>query len=248
MAMLSVLQIIQEMCRRNALPVPLTAVSNTDPGVQQYIGLFNELMQKTVKDYRFEVLTSRPTWTSVATNIQGNIGTLTGLGSTANIESIQNGTVWDFTLRRPIFGPLSDQNIQIITALIPNGPIFQYRIEDDNLQIWPAPPAGNTHGCVVRSKAWCGLAGSTTNTSYYIQNDTDVPLLDDTVIITGLSAWFRKKKGLPYAEDMDTFNSMCGNMAIKDGTNEVLYLDKASTKLLPGIFVPSGNWALSGGS
>jgi hypothetical protein len=241
--MLNVLQIVQEACGRSGLPVPPVLVSSADTNVLQLKTLFNELMQETIKRYRFQVCISNPTWTSVAANVQGTIQTLWG----QEPESLINATMWDFTLRRPIFGPLNDTNFQIIQALIPTGPIFQYRIQDNNLLIYPVPPAGNTHSAVIRTKNWLALNGNMSTLGYYIQNDTDVPLIDDTTLVVGLKYRYKKEKGLPYAEDFESWIEMIENIALRDGSKEMLYLDKASQELVPGIFVPSGNWNLGGG-
>ncbi len=241
--MLNALQIVQEACGRTGLPVPSVLVSSQDPNVLQLKTLFNELMQETIKRYRFQVCMLNPSWLSVAANVQGTIQSLWGVEP----ECIVNATMWDFTLRRPIFGPLNDTNYQIIQALIPTGPIFQYRIQDNNLVIYPVPPAGNTHSVVLRSKNWLALAGNPANLGYFIQNDTDIPLIDDTTIIMGLKFRYKKEKGLPYAEDYESWMDMINNIAVKDGSKSLLYLDKASQELVPGIFVPSGNWSLSGG-
>lgn len=248
--MLTVLQIVQEACWRSNLPAPIATGSGgaglagaTDPGTLQLKTLFNELMQETIKNYRFQVCIFNPTWTSVAANVQGTIQTLWG----QEPESLVNATVWDYTLRRPIFGPLNDQNFQIIQALIPTGPIYQYRIQDNNFEIWPTPPAGNTQSAIIRSKNWLNLSGNTATPGYYIQNDTDTPMIDDTTLIVGLKYRYKKEKGLPYAEDYESWLSMINNVALRDGSKSMLYLDKASQELVPGIFVPSGNWSLSGG-
>lgn len=242
--MLNMLQIVQSACRRSNLPVPSVLVSNADAQVQQLMELTNELMQETIKRYRFQVCVLNPTWLSSAQQNQGTIQSLWGVEP----ESITNATMWDFTLRRPIFGPMDDTNYQIIQALIPSGPIFQYRIQDNNLLILPAPPAGNTHSAIIRSKNWLALQGNTATLGYYIQNDTDTPLIDDTTLIMGLKYRFKKEKGLPYAEDEQSWESMIANIALRDGSKTILYLDKPSQELVPGIFVPSGNWPLSGGT
>jgi hypothetical protein len=242
---LTVAQIVAEACARcNLPPPPSPFVSSNDGNAIQLKALFNELMQETVKRYRFQTCIFNPTWTSVAANIQGTIQSLWGMEP----ESLVNATMWDFTLRRPIFGPLNDTNIQIIQALIPTGPIFQYRIQNNNLEIWPTPPAGNTHSAIVRSKNWLNLNGNSATPGYYIQNDTDTPMLDDTTMIMGLKYRFKKEKGLPYAEDYESWTDMIDQIALRDGSKSILYLDKASQELVPGIFVPSGNWSLSGGS
>jgi hypothetical protein len=242
--MLNVLQIVQAACTRSGLPVPSSLVSSQDAQVQQLRSLFDELMQETIKRYRFQVCIINPTWLSVATNNQGPIQTLWGVEP----ESLVNATMWDYTLRRPIFGPLNDMNVQIIQALIPTGPIYQYRIQDNNLYIWPTPPAGNTQSAIVRTKTWLALQGNSANLGYYIQNDTDTPLIDDTTLIMGLKFRYKKEKGLPYAEDEASWLDMITQCALRDGSKQILYLDKASQELVPGIFVPSGNWSLMGGS
>jgi len=241
---LTILQCVQEACKRVNLPVPGVLVSNPDPQVNQLQALTNELMQETIKRYRFQVCILNPSWTSVATQNQGTIQSLWGVEP----ESIVNATMWDFSLRRPIFGPMDDTNFQIIQALIPSGPIFQYRIQDNNLLILPPPPAGNTHSAIIRSKNWLALNGNTSTLGYYIQNDTDTPLIDDTTLIMGLKYRFKKEKGLPYAEDEQSWESMIANIALRDGSKSILFLDKPSQELVPGIFVPSGNWPLSGGT
>ena len=190
-------------------------------------------MQETIKRYRFQVCILNPSWTSVATQNQGTIQSLWG----TEPESIVNATMWDFTLRRPIFGPMDDTNFQIIQALIPSGPIFQYRIQDNNLLILPAPPAGNTHSAIIRSKNWLALNGNSATLGYYIQNDTDTPLIDDTTLIMGLKYRFKKEKGLPYAEDEQSWESMIANIALRDGSKSMLYLDRYTRALAPELDV-----------
>lgn len=241
--MLTVLQIVQETTRRIGLPIPGTLVSNPDPGVQQLQSLLNELMQETVKAYRFQACVFHGTFVTTAVSLQGTINGILG----TDPESITNATMWDMTLRRPVFGPMDDTNYQILSALIPTGPIYQYRFEANNLLFLPPPPAGDTINFIYRSKNWLSLAGNPLTPGYFIQNDTDVPLIDDTTLIMGLKYRYKKEKNLPYAEDFETWLRMIDNIALRDGTKNVLYLDKPSQELVPGLFVPMGNLPLSGG-
>ena len=56
-----------------------------------------------------------------------------------------NQTLWDKSMRRPAYGPLSPQSWQVLTnAVVMAGPFSRYRISGGKVEILPVP-AGSDH-------------------------------------------------------------------------------------------------------
>jgi hypothetical protein len=233
----TVLKIVQTVAKRAGIPVPSILTSSSDTQVIQLQALLDEVGQDLITRFRWQELTRRAPFTSIAAESQGTISTLLGVEP----EALVSMTVWDTTLQQPLYGPLSDSEYQLQKALVPAGPAYQYRIQNNELLILPTIPAGHTLSVIYRVKSWL-INGSTLKQA--ITADDDVPLLDDVMITQGLMARWKEEKGLPYAENARRFESMAISKAIKSGTKPTLYLDGPREEVVPGIIVPAGNWPL----
>ena len=233
----TVLKIVQTVARRVGIPVPSILVSSLDKQVIQLQALLDEIGQDLITRFKWQELTRRATFTSVATESQGTLISLLGVEP----EAVKSATFWDDTEQRPLFGPLSDVEFQLQKALVPAGPAWQYRIQNNELLILPTMTAGHTISVIYRIKSWL-INGSTYKQE--ISADDDEPLLDDKMITLGLLARWKEEKGLPYAENARRFESMVISKAIKSGTKPTLYLGGPAQDAIPGIIIPRGNWSL----
>jgi hypothetical protein len=77
---LSLLAIVQEFCRRTGMPVPTGVQSNGDKGVQQMLGLMNELCEDIETRKAYQQNTFETTFVSVAAEDQGAIDTICPYG------------------------------------------------------------------------------------------------------------------------------------------------------------------------
>jgi len=235
---MSVLSVVQDVTARLGIPVPAAVVGNPDQQIQQLQGLLQQIGEELTVEYRWQTLRRSAQWASLAAESQGAITTRATPGG---FKAIVNGTFWDLTLRRPVFGPISDEDWQMLKAFQPGGPVYQYRIAADLILINPVPPAGNQFSFIWETSWWVGNASGVPVGAAFTA-DSQQSLLPEDMMKIGLLAYWRRTKGLPYADDLETFNMMVDKYKMRDGTKQQLSLDQPSQRLVPGIFVPAGNW------
>ena len=233
----SLLQIILQVARRTNLPVPSIVVSSPDEQIQQMFGLAQELAEELNEDISWQANIVRVTWVSVAAEVQGTVASIFG----AEMGDIYSATLWNDTLRKPLYGPLDKYSYQLLKSMIPSGPINQYKLMGNEVHVLPIMTAGETCSALTRTKyCWTNSAGTVFKT--IPTDDSDLPLYNDRLMTIGLRARWKEEKGLPYAEDFRRYEMLKANKATRDGTKPTLYLDRPSQELTPGIFVPAGNW------
>lgn len=233
---MNLLALVQEFTARMGLPRPAQVAGSTDPQVQQILALLNETLEDIV-DKGWSALTQESTFSTVDGEDQGAITSLAPNG----FKWILQETIFNRTLRLPLFGPIAASKWQALKALPNAGPFYKYRIVRDRLLFNPAGIAG--HDCAFEyASSYCVLADDGTTYKPYPTADSDTFLFPDTVILAGLR-WKRKyEKGLEYAEDFRRFEELIANAKSRDGGKPALSMDGEGCGFAPGIFVPSGNW------
>ena len=234
---LTLLQIVQSFCERTNLTVPTTVYGSTDTQVVQIKALLEEIGIDINSRFNLQPMAFAVTHTTTAAQDQGAMSTLApGYGS------LKNFTIWDRDRILPVLGPLSAVDWEALLAMFVNGPYYQFRILNDHLLVNPVPPAGETWAFEYQSENWI-VNGSTYK--QFFTDDTDVPLINPSLLIIGLRAWWKMEKGLDYAELMRMYEAMCKDMANKDGGKPVLKLDNGMERWpRPGIWVAPGSWSV----
>jgi hypothetical protein len=233
---MSLLTLIQKVSLRVGVPKPSSAVGSNIAAVYQMIELANEEGEELAKQYQWQALTQEATFSTVATESQGSILTIAG----ADFNYIVNNTIWNRTLRRPVFGPLSTQQWQQLKAQNFVGPWNQYRLRGNNVLFIPIPAATQTCAFEWFSKNWCQSAGSTGQTAWAA--DTDIGILDEDLMRLGLMWRWKAAKGLDYAQDFDNYKLAVSAASSRDGSKPTLSLSGDPTGFQPGIIVPTGSW------
>ena len=101
------LQIIQAACRRIGILAPNVAVGSYDQQIIQLLALCEEEGQELADRYPWQGLQNEVLFVTVAAQVQ------TTLSATApGFNYIVNDTIWNRTLRRPVYGPNSEQDWQ----------------------------------------------------------------------------------------------------------------------------------------
>ena len=232
----SILALIQDFCRRNALPVPSAIIGLPDDQAVQFIGIANKAIQDMVNRFAWQVLTAESVFVSVAGEDQGTMTTLA-----PNWVRINNETIYDRTLRLPLFGPLSGKQWQALKALPNSGPYYKYRIRGDKLLFNPPGVAG--HECAFEYQTNLAVLDADFGTTKpYYTKDTDTVVLDETCFQAAFEWNWKAAKGLDYAEDFRRYEEFVTDSAASDGTKRRVSLDCYSDSIQPGIFVPAGNW------
>ena len=235
--MTTCLQTIQSVAKRLGLPSPTVAVGSTDTTVLQLVELANEEGKEQAKRYPWTVLQSEAAYTTLAAEDQGAINTIApGFGY------IINDTIWNRSLRRPVFGPKTPQEWQQQKAFAINGPWSSHRIKGGHLYMYPTPSAGESCYFEYVSGNWCESSGGTGQSAFAA--DDDVVLLDDEIFKLGVVWRFKAMKGFEYAEDFNKYERRIADAMAKDGGKDSLNLSNTKYDIFPGVVVPAGSWNL----
>jgi hypothetical protein len=230
------LQIIQSVCRRIGITVPGAVVTNPDLQIQQLLDLSNEEGQEQADRYQWQALQREATFTTVAAQVQTNLDTLT-----PGWRYIVNDTIWNRSLRRPVYGPRSQRDWQQQKAMQIAGPLNSFRIIQDAVNFYPVPPAGQTCAFEYMTSYWV----SGTNATQTWMADTDVPVLDDQLLTLGTIWRWKQAKGLNYAEDFAKYERRIADIMARDAAKPMLDMGGIHDSIKPGVFVPAGNFGVT---
>ncbi len=235
---MSVLSVIQDHCRINALNIPTSVIGSTDTTVTQLLQVLTEVLEEAVTEAKFEVTTLEATFTSAATVSQGDMTTLAPYG----FQWMLPETLYDRTLGRPLYGPLTATEWQSIQALPDPGPFYKFRIRGGELLFHPTPSAPFSDIAFEYVSSWCvKSAGGTLQSG--ILADTDIFLFPENLVKKGLSYRWKQVKGLPYQADEAKFYSLLNNFIARDKAPSRIDVSRTSQPgIKPGVFIPSGNW------
>lgn len=216
----TVLQIVQRVCRRLGIPQPSALVTSNDPQVLQLKVILEDVLGEAMVRWNWEQLTRRATFFAQAQASQGTLQSLTG----ADFVKINNNTLWDLTRKCPVEGPASEQTWQARQAVPMSGPVYYYQIREGQLFLDPAPAVGAPFSFFWTSNLCFSDSTGTTKRSE-IGQDTDLCLFPDNFLHAGLLYGWKQEKGLPYAEDLRTWELLAIAQSSASGTRKVLSLD-----------------------
>lgn len=237
---MNLLQMVTEFCDRRGMPEPGNVMSSTDTGIKQIRALLQKECIDLAARGAWQTLLNECTFTSIAGENQGSISA--GLGSPATplsgyrYQLIQ--IMWDRTQRIPILGAVTPQDYQYLKAIVAVGPWPQYRWRGDQLLFNPPAAVGHTIAFEYKTNFWCNLAGVLANGAETFQNDTDTIRLKDDIVLAGLEWRWLKAKGLAYAEDFNTYESMVTDALGRDKAARILNLAGETRGIQPAVIVP----------
>lgn len=211
---MTVLEIVRSVCGIIGLPQPSSLTGTTDLQVIQLRELLNTEGEELEKrsSVGWEALIAEATFTTVATEDQGALSTII----TGNYRYIVNETIWNRTDGTPIYGPRSPRVWQGYKAVNFAGPYPEYRIRGGHLLLLPVPTAGQTCAFEYASRNWLQTSGGSPLST--IASDTDVPLLDSSLLKKGLEWRWRRAKGLDYSQEFDDYERGVADALARDGT------------------------------
>lgn len=236
MSSLSVLELVQEFCGLQGLPVPTALVGSNETSVVQYRAIAKSLLRDALGfGYKWPERKIRGSFTSVATANQGALSTLF-----SGFEALIPDTMWLESQTIPVRGPISDSDWAALTALNIAGPPYSYWLSGGNLYLTPTPPAGVAISAVYYTN-WLFYDGASPQRD--LTDDANTVLISDDVFLLGFAYAWRKVKGLPYANEYVIFQD-----ALSRALSPILptlALDSQNLGARPQIFIPPGSWVVT---
>lgn len=151
-------------------------------------------------------------------------------------------TEWDRTNRWPLMGPESSQDWQSFrSGIVYSGPRQRFRIANNAVNVVPDPPSGLMFAYEYVSANWIIAQDGTRKASFTA--DTDSPIFDDSLLITGLKSQWKAAKGLDGTFDLSEFRTLLETLKGQDKSAPVLSMAPIfPTGLLTLNNVPDGSW------
>ncbi len=236
----SMLTLIHTFCLRTGLPAPNIAAGSQDHQILQLVAILNEALEDIVDRWDWTDLQYEATFTTVAAEDQGAVAAIAPNG----FLRIFNETIFNRTLRLPLFGPMRKEQWQALKALPTTGPFYKYRILRGRILFNPAGVAGQLCAFEYQSSWAVTAQGNTAPNKSTFTADTDVCVFDDKVILAALQWKWLLRKGLDYAEEFRRYEMLGNNAAGRDTPHARVDLSGSSSQMIPGIWVTPGNWPL----
>jgi hypothetical protein len=237
---MSLLTVVQGFCQRTGLPVPSFVIGTTDSQIVQITALANEVVEDLCDRWTWTDLMREATFVTVAGEDQGSLDTIAPNG----FLRISQETIFNRTLRLPLFGPMTQAQWQALKALPTTGPFYKYRIRQNRILFMPAGIAGHTCAFEYATSFAVVAADGTTYRSAFAA-DTDTFVLEERLLLAGLRWKWKAEKGLDYAEEFRRYEEMANNASGRDGTKPRIDMSGGGNNFHPGIWAPSGNWNVS---
>jgi hypothetical protein len=228
---MTLLSLVQGAADLLGIHRPTTVINSTDHQVRQVHALAVEEADELAASFNWQALTVEKTFTTEASAAQS-----TALPS--DLSRFVSNSFFNRTTRRPVLGPITPQlwqNIQANPQL--NRVVLAFRERDGSFLITPTPPAGQTIAYEYISDEWATSAdGATAREAWTV--DTDLCLLDERLIKLGIRWRWKKTKGLPYAEDYDTYQQQKDIKQARDGGSTILSLTGGTWDFLGNPTLP----------
>lgn len=230
---MSALTIIQKACSRLAITVPGAVFSSTDDQVIQLRHLMNQEGDELTRMHPWTALQTETTFVTVAAALQTS-------AIPSDFAWYINDTMWNRTTDQKILGPFTAAQWQQEQAVATGAIYPTFRFRGGEILITPTPTAGQTVAYEYVSANWAETSGGSGLSA--MTADTDVPLLDDRLIILGITWRFLQSKGLDYAEAFRTYQLECGKAISRDGGRKSFYIGGASFTPYYYANIPDGSW------
>lgn len=191
------IQVAKQAAIELGLPVPTELVTSLEVTSIQLLGLLNAAGNELVQYYDWEFLLKTHSFTSTPGENR--------YPRPADFGRMINQTLWDKSMHRPAYGPLSPQSWQVLTnAVVMTGPFSRYRIAGGQIEVLPVP-AGSDHSFNFQyiSNGWVQSYLDPAAYSGFITNDNDTLLFDFWLLVKFLKLKMWQAKGL----DTTTLNS-----------------------------------------
>lgn len=235
---MTLLSIVQNVCKQIPLDVPGAVVASTDPQVRQLWRLADQEGKDLVRRHGWQILTTEKTFTTVAAEAQ------TDTPLSADFDRFCDGTAYNRSLSRELVGPITEKQWQHYKATSTSAWPGYFRLRGDSFLIYPAPSAGETIAYEYISSYWVDTEGDGTAAQTGFTADADAAVLREELITLGVVWRFLKANNLDYTEEHRNYQMAVQDAIARDGGTRSLDLGAGSSMFRPGVHAPDGNWNL----
>lgn len=185
----------------------------------------------------WQALVKEATFTTTATEVQAGV-------FPADFSRIVPDTVWNYTEREPLLGPLSAREWQELSAGLVGPPDLWFRQRGNDFLILPTPPAGDEIRFEYVSTYWVDTDGDGDGDAVEFSDDDQTSLLPEELLTLGLIWRWLKRNRLPYADEFAEYDTQVRQALARDGIKTTLNMAgrRYATTRQPGI--PDGSWDL----
>lgn len=209
--MANLLDIIRKVTPRLGLKRPSAIVGATDLTSQMLLEFANQEGDELSRYHDWQNLIVEQTYTTVAQVEQ------TGALDSDDYDRLPfNVEIWNRSSDQRYTGPTPQRIRQLLKSSgVTAGVAGWWWIQGNELQIYPAPTAGQTIAFEYITKNWCESVGGTAQSEWLA--DTDVPRIPARLLELGLIWRFQQSRGLAtYAESMSTYEREKEKAASRD--------------------------------
>lgn len=232
---MTILSLVQSVCRRVGIPTPSVVVSATDDTVLRLLELAQEEGRELARFGDWRVLRKEKTFTTVAAETQ------TDTPIPADLGAWIDGTFWNRSANRRLVGPLTPEQWQTIKATSGPAATDSFYLRGTALLMQPVPAAGQICAYEYRSSYWCQSAGSVAQEAWAA--DTDTGILPERLMGMGLIWRFKQSRGLDWETDFSKYQFEINQALAADSPRSVIDM-RGERTIQRGVGVQEGSWAL----
>lgn len=237
---MSLLTIVRDAWSRLGIgtDLPSVVMANSDAQVAILRALATQEGRELAARVAWQRLTKEASFTTVAQEAQ------TG-AIPADFGRLIPETVWNYTEREPLIGPVSAAEWQALQAGLVGPPDLHYRIRGNDFLIIPTPPAGETVKYEYVSAYWVDTDGDGDGGADAWASDTDTALLSEELLTLGVVWRWLKRNRSDYAAELAEYTTQVSQAIARDGGRGILGLGGrryGDGPRQPGV--PDGSWSL----
>jgi hypothetical protein len=237
---MSLLTIVRDAWARLGMgdSVPSAVMTSSDASVAVMRALATQEGRELAKRGAWQRLVREHSFTTVAQTEQ------TG-GVPTDFDRLLPGTVWNYTQREEIVGPLTAEEWQQLSASVVGPPDLHFRIRGNAFLIIPNPPADETVKFEYVSSYWVDADNDGTGDATAWATDTDSTVLDEELITKGIIWRWLKSRRMPFADELAEYNEQVAAALGRDGGKRTINMGGARRGLNPRVpGIADGSWSL----
>jgi hypothetical protein len=206
--MMTLLEMVQDVCRELTLPVPSSIVGSTDPSTAQMRALFQREGDMLRAHHDWTFLTTP--WTIIVADQYGDATPFPA----DYLKVLENSVFYRVSTRSPLNGPISPEEWQNLRVYGVPYLLGAWRLFDGALNIFGIP-SGETVTGEYMSRNWIMRADGTTTSAKWV-SDTDTPRFDDVLMRLGVKWRWKAAQGFNYAQEEMDYRAILSSFAAND--------------------------------